>query len=420
MELQSRSTIKRSSDPSFRWGFIALLSILVVSAFAQPPSEAWDSVISAIEGNAEFPSGAVVIGADDLGIVFNHTVGGWKQTDKYIVASASKWISSTAIWVAIEQGKISVTDKVHQWIPWWTSDSSDSRSEVTLGHLLSFTSGFSGDTCNGTVASLTVCVEAIYNGGLSYTPGAAYYYGGDHLQVAGLMTLYAVGETSWNTYFENSFLAPIGLSLSDASFFPNNCPLLAGTLRTSAVTYVKLLQAIYTNQNPLLNFTTRGLRETDWIEGATIEYSPSYAIAQNWHYSSSFWLVCPQVNFNATCKSLHQYASPGAFGYMPLIDRQNDFWILVSTYRTTQGAFGVSTLMIQDVLSTITRNVLALRAALNEPQDTSSSPPSLSPSSSPPSPSAPSSNAELSYLPRHPLSILLSSIIIIAISCFAF
>ena len=95
MELQSRSTIKRSSDPSFRWGFIALLSILVVSAFAQPPSEAWDSVISAIEGNAEFPSGAVVIGADDLGIVFNHTVGTKKRNSinlKGVFIMSNVWL----------------------------------------------------------------------------------------------------------------------------------------------------------------------------------------------------------------------------------------------------------------------------------------------------------------------------------------
>jgi hypothetical protein len=268
--------------------------------------------------------------------------------------------------------------------------------------LLAFSSGLNGDTCSILNPNLTQCAQKIYDNGVTYNPGTRFYYGGDHHQVAGLMVLNAMGYTDWNLLFRDLVLTPLGISSSSALYLPPNCPNIAGGLRTDTSTYLKLLQAIYTNINPpLVNATTRALRERDWNSDNPIEYSPVSILQQEWHYASSFWVVCPFRNFNSTCNELRKYASPGKFGYVPYIDRIGDYWILLSTYSEVQYAFAYSTQLVLQIEPTVLENVLSLRGT-SEPVPTG--PPN---SASGPTGTQPSSASGLSSALMASLAFLL-------------
>ena len=43
-----------------------------------------------------------------------------------------------------EVARARVSRRAHEYVPWWTRDPADAKSNVTLRHLLSFTSGFGG------------------------------------------------------------------------------------------------------------------------------------------------------------------------------------------------------------------------------------------------------------------------------------
>lgn len=42
----------------------------------------------------------------------------------------------------VASGKLKLSDYVHQYFPYWTTDPADPRSRIQLFHLLSFTSGY--------------------------------------------------------------------------------------------------------------------------------------------------------------------------------------------------------------------------------------------------------------------------------------
>lgn len=56
----------------------------------------------------------------------------------------------------VASGKLKLSDFVHQYFPYWTTDPDDPRSRIQLSHLLSFTSGYfspvrAGDVYAGVV-----------------------------------------------------------------------------------------------------------------------------------------------------------------------------------------------------------------------------------------------------------------------------
>jgi hypothetical protein len=94
----------------------------------------------------------------------------------------------------VADGTMSYDDKANKYLKWWPKDPSDVRSEITLRHLLSFTSGFLKDSeqlyrCRG---GFEQCAEAAFN---NYTkkeyqkPGTTWQYLSVHLQFAGAMAV---------------------------------------------------------------------------------------------------------------------------------------------------------------------------------------------------------------------------------------
>ena len=82
----------------------------------------------------------------------------------------------------------------------WTADGSDLRSHIELRELLSFTSSLelaTEEPCTlyGTGTTAT-CVANIYASavGITAEPGTQFYYGSNHMQVAGLMTMRRPGR----------------------------------------------------------------------------------------------------------------------------------------------------------------------------------------------------------------------------------
>jgi CubicO group peptidase (beta-lactamase class C family) len=96
----------------------------------------------------------------------------------------------------------SFDDPVHKYVPYWTSESSDPRSEITLRHLLSFRSGYltnAGDVpcaAESKIGNFDTCTKALYEKiKLGAKPGTVWDYNSYHLQFAGAMATAAANLT---------------------------------------------------------------------------------------------------------------------------------------------------------------------------------------------------------------------------------
>ena len=57
------------------------------------------------------------------------------------VASAAKWVSGTVVLRLVQEGTMRLDDRVQRYLPSWGVNSADGRGNITLRHLLTFTSG---------------------------------------------------------------------------------------------------------------------------------------------------------------------------------------------------------------------------------------------------------------------------------------
>ena len=269
---------------------------------------------------------------------YSYNRGGSTLQTSYESASTSKLVSAVVILRLVEQGYLRLTDKPQEHISGWPiTSSSNSLYNMTLEHLLSFTSGLTTEPpCqNFGGASFETCVNSIAttNAGNGLTPGQEFYYASTHLQVAGLMAIKARGVATWQDVF-TEFKTQTSLFPTAAYDLPSATnPRLAGGMHWTGEEYMAFLKAL--KSGSLLNPTSMGQLLADHTAGVTIAYSPALVGAgEDWHYGLGLWHECQSATFNCTAGT--RVSSPGAYGAYPFWDRSHGYIGIVAR----QGALG--------------------------------------------------------------------------------
>ena len=76
---------------------------------------------------------------------FLYSPDGFSMTTEMAGASLSKWPAAVMISGLVNDGTMAFTDKANKYLDFWATDPADTRSNVTLESLLSFTSGYTTD-----------------------------------------------------------------------------------------------------------------------------------------------------------------------------------------------------------------------------------------------------------------------------------
>lgn len=241
--------------------------------------------------------------------------------------SASKWVSAVTIMKQVERGLMSLSDRPQRFLPFWTTDPSDARSNITLQHLLSFTSGFAGQTsdpaCIGANMELFDCARECFEEGLFlYVPGETFQYGSIHLQIAGAMAEQAAGR-SFRELFEETVVAPLQLTHFRYNPSAGNNPSLAFGIIATTRDYHAFLEAYFHDR--LLRTDIRQLMEQDYTPERT-----GLAL-KGYHYSLGNWFECRMFMWLPTCLRDNVHGSVGAFGFYPLVDRRLNYYFIIGT-----------------------------------------------------------------------------------------
>ena len=289
----------------------------------------WDAVRDAID-SAPITDLTVLIGTAQ-GPQFSFSKGDSSPTDAYLIASASKWLSSLTLLAAVDEGLLTLGDRPQDHLSWWTDDPSDPRSEVTLEQLLSFTSGFAGGEdsvpcVEDPDSTLDACAQTIYADFFEHEPGTTFIYGPSHLQVAGAMVSAATGDR-FNRVFRDRIATPLGLASTTAFAVPSlDNPRVAGGATASAEDYGTILTALVSGQL-LSPASMEVLGEDHTGAGVTMAVVPNAATVNGeWHYALGCWRECGEDPYSTTCDEPGVLSSPGAFGFYPWWDIERGFW----------------------------------------------------------------------------------------------
>jgi CubicO group peptidase (beta-lactamase class C family) len=261
-----------------------------------------------------------------------------EETDRTWVASSSKLLASVAIMSLVEEGVLHLDTRANELLPWWTTDPSDSRSEVTLAHCLASISGVGGDVMASDAyclnfdeapsMSMEDCARQIYDKNFVHRPGTTFAYGGEHMFLASVMAEKAAGIP-----FRSLFAQRVS---PDITFeHPPNAGdfvIASGGMESSLNEYTSVMTALASGE--LLNATTLATMLEVRTAGLDIAYSPVAQYGFSWPYAFGSWVECNQPIAN---ESLCARSSTGAFGFYPVIDEEHSYFMVVS--RNNREAF---------------------------------------------------------------------------------
>ncbi|MFZ5748450.1 MAG: serine hydrolase [Pseudomonadota bacterium] len=288
---------------------------------------------------------AVIFGNGD-GELCRYKKGAIEYDQKLALASATKLLTGILSYRMIQAGKITAGAHPQQYFGYWTSSASDNRSQITLEHLLAFTSGFNTRDTNllscvyNAYTTLDLCIRRIYIGNVDTVPGSTFFYGPHHMQVAAGM-LDAADTGDFGTIFARYVTTPLGLIDTSYALQSAANPWAAAGGESTAEEYSVIMRALLNGTliTDLDNFfAPRTLT-------ATKGEVPDAVLANNgsqWEYAQGSWVECEYgtggANYATQCATDKINSSPGAWGFTPWIDRKNGYWAVIATEDHDSGA----------------------------------------------------------------------------------
>jgi CubicO group peptidase (beta-lactamase class C family) len=249
-------------------------------------------------------------------------VGTHGPDTRIAIASASKWLSALTLARLVEAGTLRWDSRVGDYFP----DAPVATRGITLVQLFSHTSGIGIDDAgclSSRQASLQDCARQILELPLEWTPGTAFAYGGNSMQVAGAMAEIASGR-SWDALFIAEMVVPLGLDATDwtagaaaPGYVPNANPRIGGGARSTLDDYGRVVDMLLAGGlhegAPFLQPQTLATMALDRTVGLAIAASP--VAGYGYGYGFGQWVEAKDAR-----GASYRVSSPGAFGFTPWVD----------------------------------------------------------------------------------------------------
>jgi CubicO group peptidase (beta-lactamase class C family) len=322
--------------------------VFLVAGEAKPKPDPFQPLRDQLDAWVFTENFAVSVGNSSHGTVFSYEHGKMTMHTKVGTASTSKWPLAMMFVGLVNDGTIkSLDDPAHKYVTWWTSDPKDKRSRVTLRHLLSFTSGFGGGapgiagksvadnaenssatSCLGHYwANYLGCAKQIYNTvSMQGEPGTVYSYNSYHLQLAGAVAQFASGLTIQQILRKYLF-KPYGMTQTTCQ---GKNPELAVCLTTTGHDYGNFLAGVEGYK----------VLPKSLVDESEKDYTPFLSNYYTLYgdYGFGHFLECfdNPAGYTEECKKAQVHSDPGAFGFYPLIDRANGYWMQIVAFESGQ------------------------------------------------------------------------------------
>jgi CubicO group peptidase (beta-lactamase class C family) len=332
------------------------------------PADAWQSVTAAIAAaQPQFPGGLTVELMTPAGVVYSRSFGAFSNASFVPVASASKWVSASVLLRLVESGVLSLDTQAKSLLvdragqPW-----AGNIGEIRLRHLLSFTTGISGDVAasEDNMITLDEAVKRIYDdqSPTAAPPGTYFFYGSTHLRIAARMAEVATG-LSWRQLFDEQLRLPLGWGVT-STYYGDANPNPAGTLFCSGLEYTRFLmmqlrQGLDGSTRLLTTATIAAQRADAFGPATTITYSPFALGGRTYHYGFGNWLETANGQAPSATNPVNRWSSTGLFGWAPWIAADSSYAGLIMTLQTNGPASFVPSETLKATLEPLIRAVLA-------------------------------------------------------------
>lgn len=318
----------------------ALIAFLAAYCSARSQQYDFSSVDKLLQDSLlKLGRGAALVLIKDGKIIYAKAFGRYSVDSVVPIASASKWYSGAVIMSLVDEGKLSLDDRLDKFF----SGLPGAKARITIRQLFSHTSGIQGDApCLGNDnTTLEECTRQILEMPLQYNPGTMFIYGGSSMQVAGRIAEIVSGMP-WDTLFRRRIAEPLGMTGThyDGLGVTDN-PRIPGGAASSGTDYARFMTMIlnegtYEGHTVLSRNAVMTMMQ-DQTFGVPIVYSPytEYGDVDPDFPQARYGIGVWREKTDSGGR-LVEAASPGAFGFSPWVDHQRRYAGVLSVHGLMQ------------------------------------------------------------------------------------
>lgn len=253
-------------------------------------------------------------------LVYKKEMGQFNSKTQAPVASCSKWLTAALVMQFVDEGRISLDDKVVRYIPEFEKYF---KSYITIRHCLSHMTGISDEgnffkklLQRKKFSSLEEEVNSFAAREIRANPGTDFWYGNIGLNIAARV-LEIVSKKKFDILIKQKLLNPLGMRKTSFNTLDGSAPNPSGGAVSTAEDYMKFLVMLlnkgkYNGQQILSESSAAHLLQTQ-TKPELIRYAPKSA--EGFGYAFGNWVLEKDNKGNTTAA-----ASPGLFGTWPMID----------------------------------------------------------------------------------------------------
>jgi CubicO group peptidase (beta-lactamase class C family) len=255
----------------------------------------------------------------DDSLVYKKEMGEFNSKTQAPIASCSKWLTAALVMQFVDEGKLSLDDKVVTYIPEFEKYF---KKYVTIRHCLSHMTGITDDDKflkkmlqRKKFASLEEEVNEFAAREIRANAGTDFWYGNVGLNIAGRV-LEVISKKKFEVLIKLKLLNPLGMRKTTFNTLDGSPPNPSGGAISTADDYMKFLVMLLNKGkfNGVQVLSEASVAEMMKVQNKPeqIKYAPK--AAEGFNYASGSW-VMEEKDGLATI-----LASPGLFGTWPMID----------------------------------------------------------------------------------------------------
>ena len=253
-------------------------------------------------------------------LVYRREAGDFTATTLGPILSSSKWLTTALVLVLVDEGKISLDDKVSRYIPLFETYN---KNYITIRQCLSHLTGIASETPGilklierKKYNSLEEAVNSFAKKEIRNNPGTDFYYSNIGLDIAGRICE-IVSKKKFDVLIRSKLLVPLAMRQTTFSTLDGSAVNPSDGAQSNANEYLHFLEMIlnkglYKGKRILSEASVKALRSTQTIP-TQIKYTP--LANPGFGYALGSFVIDQDGQGQAT-----SLVCPGLFGMWPVID----------------------------------------------------------------------------------------------------
>ncbi len=307
-----------------KFSSMAVLLLLLQVVHAQPRKKvvkevgiaSFESLDGLVQKNQKLLGNSFVAMVWTDTMVYKRELGDMDAKTVVPIASCSKWLTAAMVMKFVEEGRISLDDKISRYLPIFETYG---KNYITIRHCLSHFTGIQnegGFFNKKKFSSLQEEVESYAKKEIKTNPGTDFSYSPIGLNIAARI-LEIVGKKKFDMLIKQQLFNPLAMRKTTFSMLDGSAINPSGGAQSCAEEYMHFLQMLlnngkYNGVQVLSEASVKELR-TQQTRQEQIRFAPK--AASGFNYALGSWVVEEGKDGIASVLS-----SPGLFGTWPMVD----------------------------------------------------------------------------------------------------